>query len=308
VRLLERRLQIADILDHPLDNLELRQLPFPRHVGHQGSQLRQVSGYLFCFQVTTGSVDPEAVVQDTSTRRHSAAHRAHHHRLHVVRVCTRFPLWNCRCDAWLSPSPSSHPGHTGLFERKCVRLEADRSRGCLTTMGDQRRVAAARLRAAAGGGGRETRPLLNVRRRQPLAITATTTTVSEKLKILQMVDKVIYVWRKDGILAGSSAKLEILRPVRCLTRKMRRTASGVQTLWPLSKVGRIGGANLVKRDLVSDRVVVWNDRGMRAVDANEDKLLVVRATEEMSFGRKVERSGAGAGKNPANDPGYRFET
>jgi len=56
-----------------------------------------------------------------------------------------------------------------------VRFEAISSRGCLTTM----RLAASVEHEGSVKGRRErgTLPLLNVRRRQPLAITATTTTV-----------------------------------------------------------------------------------------------------------------------------------
>jgi len=86
VRLLQGGLQVADVLDHPLYHLELRQLPLARHVRHEGAQLRQVSGHLLGLEVAPGAADSQAIVQAAAmVGRHSATHRAHHHRLHADR-------------------------------------------------------------------------------------------------------------------------------------------------------------------------------------------------------------------------------
>lgn len=83
IRLFQGGLQIADVLDHPLDHLELRQLPFARHVRHEGAQLRQVSGHLLGLEVAPGAADPQAIVQNAAMiGGDSATQRAHHHRLH----------------------------------------------------------------------------------------------------------------------------------------------------------------------------------------------------------------------------------
>lgn len=87
VGLFEGGLQIADVLDHPLNDLELRELPLPRHIRHQGPELRQVSSHLFRLEIPASPIDPQTTVQDTAARRHSSAHRAHHHRLHVAWIC-----------------------------------------------------------------------------------------------------------------------------------------------------------------------------------------------------------------------------
>jgi len=84
VRLLQSGLQVADVFDHPLDHLEFRQLPLARHVRHEGAQLGEVSGDFLGLEVASGAADPQTVVQHAAmVGRHSAAHRAHHHRLHA---------------------------------------------------------------------------------------------------------------------------------------------------------------------------------------------------------------------------------
>ncbi|KYN04458.1 hypothetical protein ALC62_04682 [Cyphomyrmex costatus] len=87
IRLLQGGLQIANVLDHPLDHLELRQFPLARHVRDEGAQLRQISGHFLGLEVASGAADPQAIVQDAAMiGRHSAAHRTHHHRLHAGRT------------------------------------------------------------------------------------------------------------------------------------------------------------------------------------------------------------------------------
>lgn len=83
VRLLESGLQIANVLDHPLDHLKLGKFSLARHIRHEGAQLRQVSGYLLGLEVAPGAADSQTVVQDAAMiGRHSATHGAHDHRLH----------------------------------------------------------------------------------------------------------------------------------------------------------------------------------------------------------------------------------
>lgn len=83
IRLFQGGLQVTDVLDHPLDHLELRQLPFARHVWYEGAQLRQVSGHLLGLEIAPGAADSQAVVQDTvMIGRDSASQWANHHRLH----------------------------------------------------------------------------------------------------------------------------------------------------------------------------------------------------------------------------------
>ncbi|KYN13787.1 hypothetical protein ALC57_13860 [Trachymyrmex cornetzi] len=197
VRLLESGLQVADVLDHPLDHLELRQLPLARHVRHEGAQLGEVSGDLLGLEVASGAADPQAVVQHAAmVGRHSAAHRANHHRLHAGsggdQRITRPESIDPALGSFLSTLVHEHPAAAGSAHLEIhimnggdhrislwkiareVRFEAISSRGCLTTM----RLAASVEHEGSVKGRRErgALPLLNVRRRQPLAITATTTT------------------------------------------------------------------------------------------------------------------------------------
>ncbi|EGI68002.1 hypothetical protein G5I_03094 [Acromyrmex echinatior] len=183
VRLLQSGLQVADVLDHPLDHLELRQLPLARHVRHEGAQLGEVSGDFLGLEVASGAADPQTVVQYAAmVGRHSAAHRAHHHRLHAGsggdQRITRPESIDPALGSFLSTLAREHTAAAGSGDHRKiareVRFEAISSRGCLTTM----RLAASVEHEGSVKGRRErgALPLLNVRRRQPLAITATTTT------------------------------------------------------------------------------------------------------------------------------------
>lgn len=76
-------LEVADVLDDPLDELELGQLALTWHVGHEGAQLAQVRGDLLGLEVPPRYGDGDAVVVPRRRRGHSATSQgAHDHCLH----------------------------------------------------------------------------------------------------------------------------------------------------------------------------------------------------------------------------------